>query len=510
MRTIDDFAMQSSIHQMQTNILNFSFAKVFFYFEYAYGWLFWMVYSVSTFPFFLYSKISNSELSEQLVIFSIRQISVVILCLILFYSQKLFQLMMRESEINSLVVSKYLSTSWLLYPAVGYWAGRPQPPLLVTLMLILACYRILKVKIIRPKDFILFVLSLSLIVATKLNTILVIPYICGLIFIYRKEQIVRLFRQLKLFYTLVLSFLVFLLAASPMILLQPQEYGLRFLRYIYLFSNLSVGQDFTITNFFDNLKIGLIKNSIGFSSLIIIVIIINSITSIKKIKFSSKNILSILLVMTILLIAAVSVNGPSYFNSYVLPLSIFFPLHIYKLVPVWGRSYLIFAPLIILAGIASLIFSLSRISSQTESINSYQIIHQKAVLNKDYLLRSKIEKIINSYGDNKIEIIQDYTIPTAKTNFDPAVYLSFVYGDWESKKSPLVPTALFLLVDYRQYLSPKGSGGTNSSTPNNPIPDNSRKDKVLDKLNEEEIFDGRICSFLNIVDGVGVYRCAGG
>lgn len=510
MRAIDDFAMQYSIHQMQTNIFSFSWDKVLYFFDYAYGWLFWIVYSILTFPFYIYSQIIENEFSEQLVIFSVRQVSVLILCLILVYSRKLFYLVLQKSNTDSLVISKYLSTSWLLYPAVGYWAGRPQPPLLVTLILIFACYRIMKLETVRSKDLIYFFLLLSLIVGTKLNTILVIPYVCGFVYIFRKKQILNALRKLSFVYTFPIIFFSFFLASSPMILFQPKEYGLKFLRNIELFSRLSVGQEFSYTNFIANLQVGLVKNTIGVSSLIIVIATVSLLLSPRKIEASSRMYLTLLLVATILLIAMVSVNGPSYFNSYVMSLSIFFPIHMYFIFPERTKILLTIGAFFILTGLATLILSLSRVDKQTESINSYQIIHKRALLNNEYSLRSRIEKLIDTYRDKEYQVIQDHTIPTAKTNFDPSVELNFVYGNWETAKLSLPSETAFLLVDYRQKFGKLNLSANDFQKFYDELTQNLSEDKVIDQLNQKKVFDGSICGLLKIIDGVGVYRCVNG
>jgi hypothetical protein len=339
---------------------------------------------------------------------------------------------------------------------------------------------------------------------------LVVPYIMAFVYFFHKKQILAAFRKLNFASTLTLIFFVFFIASSPLILFQPKEYGLKYLGNVKLFSRLSVGQDFSYSNFIANLQTGLLKNTIGISSLIAIIAIMSVFFSARKIKLTSQMYLGIGLVATILLIAIVSVNGPSYFNSYVLPLSIFFPIHLYLLLPARFKNLLGVIVAFFLTGILTLILSLSRIDRETESINSYQIIHERALLNEDFALRSTIEKFIDTYEDKEFQVIQDHTIPTPKTNFDPSVDLNFVYGNWVTAKLSLPPRATFLLIDYRKQFGILSLTSEDSLKFYNIWTQNPREDSVLTRLNERQVFDGRDCEVLRVIRGVGVYRCANG
>ena len=113
MRSIDDYAMQYGIYVFQSNILNFDLQRVFFYYEYAYGWLFWFVFGCLTLPFHLMFKYFPSQLSEQLLIISVRSVNIVIILIILLLLTKILQIILRK-EINSLKIATWLLTIIIL------------------------------------------------------------------------------------------------------------------------------------------------------------------------------------------------------------------------------------------------------------------------------------------------------------------------------------------------------------------------------------------------------------
>jgi hypothetical protein len=154
--------------------------------------------------------------------------------------------------------------------------------------------------------------------------------------------------------------------------------------------------------------------------------------------------------------------------------------------------------------------SLSRVDNPTQSINSYQVHHQKVSAEGDFELRDNLQNIIDSHHDGTIEIIQDHTVPTAKTSFDRTVTLSFVYGDWENARVSQNLNSIFLLVDYRLLLNDSNAESEISRDDRLEVSLKMRKDQVLYDLNFSNQFSGYNCDLLRMISGVGVYKCTNG
>ena len=129
MRLIDDYAMQYSIFMLQTNILNGNLPNTFFQFDYAYGWLFWILFALLTLPFRYLLNLYGGTETESLLIISVRSINIFILTILAIVIFKIVKKILSKTKIQSNFPAFLLSSSLMLSPAIGYWAGRPMPPI---------------------------------------------------------------------------------------------------------------------------------------------------------------------------------------------------------------------------------------------------------------------------------------------------------------------------------------------------------------------------------------------
>ena len=54
-RSVDDYAFQSSMRSIHENMMQLKVDKLFIINDYGYGWIFWIIHSLITFPFYLIS-----------------------------------------------------------------------------------------------------------------------------------------------------------------------------------------------------------------------------------------------------------------------------------------------------------------------------------------------------------------------------------------------------------------------------------------------------------------------
>ena len=162
-RNVDDMAMITSITKHQEAILQLDLQFIFFKYDYAYGWLFWITYAVFSFPAFILTKIfPQLQYFETFHILSNRMLSVLLIFVTMYLIKRIVLLISNDGTYLNKIIAEILSFSILLYPSVGYWAGRVQPAALSSLFFVLCLLLVLRFRNdSSPNRFSLGRLSLS-------------------------------------------------------------------------------------------------------------------------------------------------------------------------------------------------------------------------------------------------------------------------------------------------------------------------------------------------------------
>jgi hypothetical protein len=243
MRLIDDYAMQYSIYTLQSNILHGSLLNTFFQIDYAYGWLYWISFALLTLPFrYFFNSYGGSE-TESLFIISVRSINIFILIFLAIVIFKIIKKTFSKTDIQSNFPVFLLSASLMLSPAIGYWVGRPMPPLFSICLLAIGILVGLANYEDKPERPYWVALILGLAVGIKINYIIFVPVIVPLIILIRRSlyddkfEIKKLLNIVKIGCSASLGFFI---AASPALIINPLQTFPRYIATINLFRGLSV------------------------------------------------------------------------------------------------------------------------------------------------------------------------------------------------------------------------------------------------------------------------------
>ena len=460
MRSIDDYAMQHGIYVFQSNILNFDLQRVFFYYDYAYGWLFWFVFGCLTLPFHLMFKYFPSQLSEQLLIISVRSVNIVIILIILLLLTKILQIILRK-EINSLKIATWLLTIIiLLTPTFGFWAGRPMPPILAAAILLAGIYLGLKNRNIETRKIFLLAAIFGLAIGIKINYLIYIP-LCILLIVETRRAIYGECRiKLRLNTITLKTIFVFLLSIlfslSPALLVNPIQGFPIIFKIFNVFRSLSASYQVpNFDQFLNNFINGIALSGFGLIPqmgliLFTVYLIFKKISG----KARKQKIDLLIIISFYILICEISLSyllglGVEYVQSYSLPILLFLPIYfsiILRELRVSVRKIITLGTsLFVLVGI-NFAYTLKLNDSRFPTIYSVQSSYSQAYKASIFELQKRMQSEIKLGGQN-IEIIQDYTLPTAWSEFRKQVTLTYAYNDWDKKSLKSNSHYLYLIID---------------------------------------------------------------
>jgi hypothetical protein len=463
MRLIDDYAMQYSIYSLQTNILNGNIPNTFFQFDYAYGWLFWISFALLTLPFRYFFNLYGGAETESLLIISVRSINIFILIFLAIVIFRIIQKTFSKTDIQSNFPVFLLSASLMLSPAIGYWAGRPMPPLFSTCLLALGILVGLADYRDKPKRPYLVGLILGLAVGIKINYIIFVPVIVLLIMLIRRNLYHDRFEIKKLIIIVKIgcsAFLGFLIAASPALIINPIEAFPRYITIFNLFKGLSVSEQAkTFGEFWTNFTKGVVFSGYG-PAVHITVFILLILLTLDKYIFSKKyNVRSSILWIgfTILLLQLFLSfylgAGVVYVQSYTLPLLSLVPIFLAVLINIFHtRPVQATAASLAFFVMTSfnLVFTVIEKDVPIPNIDTYQQMFQNDVQSGRFTLQKKMQDDI-PLTNSSIDIIQDNTLPTAWSGFRTGVNLTYSYDDWHVKTLTISTNTLYLFLDKSKH-----------------------------------------------------------
>ena len=465
MRLIDDYAMQYSIFTLQTNILDGNLPNIFYQFDYAYGWLFWISFALLTLPFrFLFNTYGGTE-TESLLIISVRSINILILIILATVIFRIVKKTLSKTNIQSSLSAYLLSTSLMLSPAIGYWVGRPMPPLFSACLFAIGILVGLADYVEKPNRPYWVALILGLAVGIKINYIVFVPVIVLLIIFIRSNLYNNKFEIQKLrniVKVVCSSFLGFFIAASPALIVHPFEAFPRYIATFNLFRGLSVSeQTKTFGEFAGNFMKGIVFSGYGLAVHITVLFLLVLLTLDKYIFPKKYNISGLFLcvgyAMLLLQIflsfyLGLGVIYLEYVQSYTLPLVPLMPIILAVLIDTFHKHPVqITAASIAIFAMISLNFMFTVIEKDPSipNIDTYQRMFQRDLQNERFGLQKEMQNEIPLISSS-IDIIQDYTLPTAWSSFRTGVNLTYSYDDWDVKAKTISTNTLYLFFDKSQ------------------------------------------------------------
>jgi len=473
LRSIDDFAMNDSIRQMQKAILAGRWKRVFTFFDYGYGNAFWLINAILFMPLY---KIGNVQL--QIIVG--RQIS-----LLYVFGGVYF--------VGLIIDKLWADAQQLKYPILIAIATMPMVAIISTKLHvnaqslffgILSFYLLLRESNLSRKHVIWSGVFGGIAVGLKLTGAFVIPLL-GLTLVSRlfEKDNWNLFKEIAIF---GIFFVVTALACiAPTLLLFPfftSEIKATYETFLQ-FKNIGSSDVHSLyTLIVDEMAFYL--SPIGFFSAVFLCIPL-MLDDLKKRNFVSTFIFfSLVLAETVLLIT--TKKAAIYLATYILSLSFFLPLGLL------GIGILrVTAPAQVVTIYAIVIFSIvSGLDYRHKVLSNFNFYHMVKSIRVDRQLHA-LNDMRNLIVPLKqpVRILQDNTSLFPATRFTEGVTVVYCYGDLKEYSANNWGKFDFISLNSKEYcgkLSPSSDSPRNLSAKE--IVNNSREDAIRQSLYDTGYF----------------------
>jgi hypothetical protein len=448
-RNVDDNAMITSITYMQEALVKFDWSSFFYKYDYAYGWLFWIIYAVFSFPAFALTQLYPSvQEFEAFHIVSIRFFSLLLIFLTVYLVKRVVFMILGKDNRKNLFIAEVLSFSVLLFPSVGYWAGRVQPSALTALLFVLTIALMLSHRYeAEPKKINFLGMTFSRIdcsvivfgalIGTKPTTIPLAPIILTIYALVRHEKIRNEIRKenMLLVRHAVIGSLAALLSASPSVIIMPVKTLSNIFKAIKFFSNSSANQEIEINTIFSKFYNGFILEGIGAIAASILLLLLISLFL--RSDLATQGSLRIFLIFVssvpaVLFFCSGITENVGLISVYLFPLIVAQAFLFPALITQWAtknNALPLFLTMIFL--IASAINFNQNLATSTNSrlaINSY-VLDAKSV--EKLNLISAQEKFELAIGSRRpLTILQSYRSPTILSDIRKDVQTFYSFDNW--------------------------------------------------------------------------------
>ena len=339
LREIDDLAFQASIRKFHQHTSSLQIDHLIKLNDYGYGWIFWAIVGVITYPFYLLALLT--DFYAPLIIVP-RQISLAFTIGSAFFIYKSLSIYSKNEFLKFIAMMLLFS-----FPAFGYSGLRFGTVAQVMFFSSLTFYLTIRKNTYEKKDLKHIALAAAACVGTKLNGALILPLI-GFIIADRlhwnlsKENI----KKAGYFLLNILFFAV--LFSNPSLFLSPfrPDYLTSYLASLSNNSHLALQDNFFQT-LHDVIDIGYLNSYIA--ALLMALLILNIFK--KTLKKKDFFFISCWLIFSLCLLSKIMSMGALYVINYV---SVVMYLMVFSLLffENWGRLGKAFAVLILIANIA--------------------------------------------------------------------------------------------------------------------------------------------------------------
>jgi hypothetical protein len=447
-RNVDDNAMITSITYMQEAIFTLDFSSFLFKYDYAYGWLFWMIYAVFSFPAFALTRVYPSiQVFESLHIVSNRIFSVILIFISIHLIKRIALLLLGSSRKNQLA-AEILSFSVLLFPSVGYWAGRVQPSALTALLFVLTIFLLLSSWYeTEPKKFTFYRFHLSgidfsiivfgCLIGVKPTTIPLTPIFLAVYFLVLSKKIrykQGSHRMLVLRHTM-LGFVAAALAASPSVLFMPVKTISKIYETIKFFSSNSVNQEIDVSQMLFRLNNGFLREgmgTLGFATLLILSIVLYFKSGLFPSGMRKTTLILVSAIPAVLFYSLIVDSNVSLISVYLFPI-IVTQILLFPVLITQGAAKNSSTPMnisLIMLIVIGINFSdnLATPTNNRLAINSYVL---DARSTEKQSLVSAQEKLLSAVGSKRpLTILQSYRSPTILSDLRSDVQTFYSFDNW--------------------------------------------------------------------------------
>lgn len=444
-RNVDDNAMITSITYMQESLISFDFSSVFFKYDYAYGWLFWVTYALFSFPAFVLTQIYSSvQLFEMFHIVSNRVFSVVLIFITVNMIKKVILMILGDRGTKNKLVAEILSFSVLLFPSVGYWAGRVQPSALTAFLFVLTTILLLSHWYeTEPKKFNFLGIALSRIdfsviafgalIGVKPTTLPLTPIFLTAYFLLRSKK-----RMAKMSLARHAAFgcVAATLAASPSVVVLPVKTLSKIFEIIVFFSRSSTQEEIKATNIFFRFNKGFILEGMGILGFVALLLM--SMFLYLKSGFFPNNFLKKCLIVAsampaLLFYCLVITENVPMISVYLFPLIVtqvlLFPILMAQMVTRHDSIRLVFSVIFLILVSLNFYQNLAAPSNNNLAINSYVVDSNSTERKKMISAQEKLGLAIKS--QRPLVILQSYRSPTILSDLRSDVETIYSFDNWE-------------------------------------------------------------------------------
>jgi hypothetical protein len=523
-RNIDDLAMITSITKHQEAVLQLDWQFIFFKYDYAYGWLFWITYAVFSFPAFILTKtFPHLEYFETFHILSNRMLSVFLIFITMYLIKRIILLFSNDDIYLNKLIAEILSFSILLYPSVGYWAGRVQPAALSSLLFTFCLFLFLKFRNDPfPKTccwgrlsltFLdLAVLSFGCLLGAKPTNIPMISLFLAIYLILLFEQHIQLKDILKLsFRHATIGLVAIGVSAAPSILIFPVKSVSKIIENIRFFSRNNVVGEINVSQIILSIEKGFLVNGMGLISFFVLVLY--GVFAIRKAKFRLQFSLKTVSVLAgsflpILFFSITASDNLVLMSVYLFPLIVAQALLVavmtLKVPPKRGFQSLIMLLLFLCSVSFNFLQNLSSETNQKLAINTYLVDSNSMSRQKQVLAQDKLSELISDR--RPLTIVQSYRSPSLVSELRIGVQTFYSFDNW----------GLFLDLDKIDYILVSQNDIALMNTPDQEfqiVQQATRASEirlgidVVSRLFKENLFGDQECKQIALEQGNTLFSC---
>jgi hypothetical protein len=421
----DNYAFSVVLNAVHQNIYNLNWPKLFFLNDYGYGWLFWAIHSLITYPFFLLNKLFSVDFFVIIVAREISLIFMFLTCFLIFKSIKIYT---KNKYIPYFAVLLYM-----LYPWFGLSSLSFRTLAQGCFFCSLSFYLTIRKKSLEKNDLKYIAISLACGIATKISNALILPLIAIILLDRFSFKISKTNCKLAFIFLIRLVFFSIILSNPSLIycVFVPDIFFnyVNTLKFHINFTKTSLSQSNDVINNF--------KNTIKFGYFSLIMMWLYVIMFITKIYYDLKNNKNnkfdfvYIFIFNILAFIYLCINikiGWSYIAIYFLPLSF---LIIFSLIflEIFNKKQLkIFFVVILLLTLTTSYKSISEKHFEYFKLNNNEKI-------KNILISQKEIQDLIIINDKKITILADYRCPIIYSNIKYNNFLTYLYFD-DINKAP--------------------------------------------------------------------------
>ncbi len=405
LREIDDTAFQYSIRNIHESISSFKFDRLIKLNDYGYGWIYWIIVGLITYPFYLLVLVTDFYVP---LIALPRDISLAFTIGSSFFIYKSLSFYSKDEFL------KFMSMILLMsFPAFGFFSMRFGTVSQVMFFSTLAFYLTIRKDDYEKKDLRNIAISAALCVGTKISGALILPLI-GLIMADRMQWKMNKETFKKAKYFLLNFLLFFVLFSDPALFLSPfkPEYLYSYIEALKSNSHLAL-QDNFLQIMTEVLGVGYLN--IYFAGAAIAFLLLNIFY---KERYKRDFLfMALWMVFTLSLLVKIMSMGGQYVINYALAVMYLLAFSILFLEK-WGRLGKVVAVSFV---IMSFLTNYSNISSGFYSNMKYFKLLQDQMIVAKVAANDSIKKLIPDPKENKeqkVNVLMDYRAIFPYSHFD--------------------------------------------------------------------------------------------